>query len=88
MARESYIFHDSFVDVYMTRWRRNKSNRATDSKRSNSHYVTYDEQRWRREVFVVPYPHPRLLIIVEYPYREPLATGPSNVVLIARSVRK
>jgi len=44
----------SFVNVYMARWKRNKSNCATNSKRSDSNYATYGEQRWRSKEFVVP----------------------------------
>ncbi|KAF8267451.1 hypothetical protein EI94DRAFT_1328392 [Lactarius quietus] len=44
-ARCVVFYYDSFVDVYMTRRQRNKSNRATDSKRSDSNYALYGEQR-------------------------------------------
>jgi hypothetical protein len=43
----------SFVNVHAARWKRNTSNRATDSKRGDCDDATNDEQRQRSNEFVV-----------------------------------
>ena len=45
---------DFFVNIYTSRRKGNKNDRATDSKRSNSDYATFGGQRRRGETFVAP----------------------------------
>src|SRR6266404_1610783 len=40
----STIYADSIVSVYMTRWKRDQSNHATDSTRVQSNHATHAEQ--------------------------------------------
>ena len=42
----------SCVSVYANRWKRDESNRATDSKRSDCNHAPYGRQRQRSEEFV------------------------------------
>jgi hypothetical protein len=53
MVRDALYFPiDSFINVDTARGKRNKSNRATDSKRSNCKHTTYGEQPRRSEELV------------------------------------
>ena len=50
----------SFVNGYADRWKRDQSNRATDSKRGDGNHATYGRQRqWSEECVNFNNPNPR-----------------------------
>jgi hypothetical protein len=52
----AYFLIDSLVNIYMDRWKRYKSNRATDSKTGERNYAINGKQRWRCDEYVFQEP--------------------------------
>ena len=53
-ARCVIFSYDSFVNVFTTRWKRNKMNRTANSKRNDGNYAAHGERGRGGKVFVVP----------------------------------